>query len=176
MTSRENRSKTLANKQRVDLFNFLKGNAPVGTYNREDFWKQIQEQAALILEKAKEQYEAAMNFDLVEVIDGFCDVDYLQEYQATLLKAAGVMLECSKDTVSLNNAQKYTVVYEFAVQSAEALKEKGEDVYINEAVYEGQVYYIVNRTSDNKVMKLLKHVPPNIASTIPETTMLALGG
>ena len=165
----------MASKERVVKFNTIVGNPPVGLDDKEKFWEQVQAQAKLTLEEAQEQYDWAMKKNLVEVVDGYCDVDYLQTYMSVLLQEVGVNLGCSVDTVCLNNDQKYSLSKDLALQSqAELYTDKGVDTYISEVEYEGDTYYTVRRSSDNKVMKLLKHVPPNIPATIPSGTMKAL--
>lgn len=157
----------MASRERIIKFNEIAGNAPA-VHDKEAFWEQTQKQAKLILEEAQEQYDAALERDLVEMVDGACDVDYLQTYMDIILQDVGVNLGCSKDTVAMNNDQKYTLNEDFATQSAAALREQGVECYVHSTEWRGETYYLVKRDSDNKVLKLINHVPPNIRATIPD--------
>lgn len=164
----------MANRERVIKFNEIAGNAPIGLEDKDQFWEQVISQSKLILEEAQEQYDAALAHDLTEMVDGACDVDYLQTYMDILVQESGVNLGCAKDMVAMNNDQKYTLSEDLAVQSAEAQKAKGVECYVHKTEWRGDTYYLVKRTEDNKVLKLLKHVAPNIRATIPKSTLQIL--
>lgn len=161
---------------KVVKFNTIIGNSPASLEEKEKFWKQATLQAKLILEEAKEQYDACLQRDLVEVVDGACDVRYLQDYMNTLLDNVGVDLEHAFDMVCYNNDQKYTRNYNLALESATSHTiEGGVPSEVEEVEYEGDLYYVVKRKSDGKVMKLLGHQPPDIAAAIPSQTAEVLG-
>lgn len=158
-------------KESVKRFNHIKGTPPISIDgDREAFWKSVQNQAALVLEEAKEQYSAAMNRDIVELVDGAADVAYTQAYMDVMLEEVGVNLSLAKDLVCENNDQKITTYKEFAKRSAIKLLEDAEMVYVDETWYDGMFYYVVKRKLDGKVMKLIGHQSPNIADAIPEET------
>lgn len=163
-------------KESVKRFNHIKGTPPVSVDgDGETFWKSVQNQAALVLEEAKEQYEAAMNRDIVELVDGAADVAYTQAYMDVMLEEVGIDLFLAKELVCDNNDQKITTDEEFAKKSAIKLLENAEMVYVDETWYDRMFYYVVKRKLDGKVMKLIGHQSPNIADAIPEETFDFVG-
>lgn len=161
-------------KERVDTFNFIVGNPPVGTSDKEKFWTQIQLQAQLVLEEAQEMYDAAMAKDFVEVVDGYSDVNYTNTYMETLIDSVKVPTALVNDLVSLNNAQKYTRVKGMAIATLNDYTSKGVEVFVEEVDYQGTTYFTVRRTSDTKVMKLLRHVNPDLLTVIPKDLLSRL--
>lgn len=166
----------MATKSRVLKFNTLAGNAPVGLEDVDKFWKQLEFQATLILEEAKEFLEAVESRDLENAVKEACDVDYVYTYAEVILEHAGVNMGVAKDMVAMNNDQKYTLSEELAEQSAHALEEGGVGTYIDEVEWEGDTIYMVKRYSDGKILKLLEHVDPTVGATIPDSTFKVLGG
>jgi len=165
-------------KESVKRFNFTIGNPPISIDgDKEDFWRSIQQQAALVLEEAKEQYEAAMNRDIVEVVDGAADVAYTQAYMDVMLEEIGVDLNKAKDLVCENNDQKITLDEVFARRSAtkQLLDNPDDQFYVDETWYNGLSYFVVKRKSDGKVMKLIGHQSPDIKEAIPEETFEFVG-
>lgn len=164
-------------KESVKRFNHIKGTPPVPIDgDREAFWESVQNQAALVLEEAKEQYSAAMNRDIVELVDGAADVAYTQAYMDVMLEEIGVNLNKAKYLVCDNNDQKFTVDEVFAKRSAaKILTEDIIPCYVDETWYDGLFYYVVKRKQDGKVMKLIGHQSPNIADAIPEETFDFVG-
>lgn len=157
----------------VDRFNHIVGNYPKGDYEGVDsFWKQVELQAKLILEEAKEQYEAAKNRDIVEVLDGFLDVKYLQEYMDTLLKEVGIQTVDGFLAVCDNNDQKFTTSADLAERSKDhQVNVNGVASSVHIAKYDGEVYYVVKRDEDGKVLKLLHHEAPDLAQYIPHNVL-----
>lgn len=155
--------------RRITKFNKIVGNAPVGMYDEEAFWKQMTLQAKLVLEEAQEMMDACEARDLKEVVDAQSDVWYLNEYAEDLLEFIGVDMVEAHSLVCHNNDQKYTMNAEFAYDSAEAQKnENGVKCVISEVQYDGDTYYVVKRASDGKVMKLINHQAPDLNRVIPE--------
>jgi len=166
----------LPNKSSIIKFNCIKGDSPVGIDgDRERFWQQIEHQAKLVLEEAQEQYDAAVARDIVEVVDGACDVDYLQTYLDVLLEAVGVDLPQARELVADNNNQKYTTNEHLALRSAKKHSDNGVPAYAEEVAYEGEYYFVVKRKEDGKVLKLIGHQSPKIADAIPEKTFKMVG-
>lgn len=159
---------------RITKFNYIVGNEPVGLEDREDFWKQIKLQAKLVLEEAQEMFDAANNEDLVEVIDGQADVWYLNEYVEDLLAEAGVHVKVAHGMVCDNNSSKYTTDLDFALESSIAQASNGVLCSVYQTMYYGEVYYVVKRDSDGKVVKLIGHQSPDIRSCIPNETFNTL--
>lgn len=152
---------------RVTKFNVISGNAPhMGTDY--EYWKQLKHQAERVLEEAKELMAACEDERMQDVLDGFLDVRYTNEYMEDLLIAGDVDTKKAWDAVCLNNDTKYTTSYTYATESKECLEEKGEVCYIESVQYEGELYYTVKRSGDNKVMKLKHHESPDISKYIPE--------
>lgn len=153
---------------RVDLFNNLIGNSPVAPSDKEAWWGQLELQAQLVLEEAEEMYKACKDRDIVEVLDGACDVKYTQSYMETLLKASGIEFNEAFDEVCKNNSSKFTTNLALAEESKELLLKGGVDVYLEELKYDGTTYYSVKRKTDGKVLKLKGHLRPDISNKIPE--------
>jgi phosphoribosyl-ATP pyrophosphohydrolase len=161
---------------RITMFNHIIGNPPEGVDDKALFWAQVKLQAKLVLEEAQEMYDAAQNQDLVEVIDGQADVWYLNEYMQDLLEGAGVDVIGAHDSVCWNNDQKYTRDRALAFESGIKHSFDGVKSYLEEVYCLGEVYYVVKRDSDNKVLKLKGHQPPNIRKSIPDNTFEKLNG
>lgn len=163
-------------KESVKRFNHIKGTPPISVDgDREAFWESVQNQAALVLEEAKEQHEAAMNRDIVKLVDGAADVAYTQTYMDVLLEGVGINLLLAKGLVCDNNDQKITTDEKFARRSAIKHLQKGEMCYVEEAWYDRMFYYVVKRKLDGKVLKLIGHQSPNIADAIPKETFEFVG-
>lgn len=169
-------SEMMATKERVNKFNTLAGNAPAGVDDPKKFWKQLEFQATLILEEAKEFLEAVESRDLENAVKEACDVDYVYTYAEVILEQAGIHMGVAKDMVAMNNDQKYTLSEELAEQSAHSLEKSGVQTYIDEIEYGGETIYMVKRWDDMKILKLLEHVEPSVSATIPDNTLKVLGG
>lgn len=156
--------------RRITKFNAIKGDEPVGFEDRKSFWKQAKAQAGLVLEEAMELYQAALEEDLQEYLDGTTDVWYLNEYVDDLLKAVGINTSEAKQMVCDNNLSKFTQSELFADLSCQALKDSGTDCRVEEVEYEGELYYVIKRIPDNKVLKLRNHISPELGKCIPVGT------
>lgn len=151
---------------RVTRFNHIGGNAPhMGTDY--EYWKQLKDQAARILEEAKELYAACEDERMQDVLDGFLDVRYTNEYMEDLLIAGDVDTKKGWEAVCNNNDQKFTQSYSYASESKETLENKGVECYIDQTQYEGQIYYVVRRNEDNKILKLKHHESPDLSVFVP---------
>lgn len=154
-------------KSSVKAFNVIAGNGVVQGELWE-VWKQLKQQAALVKEEGVEADDAAQAEDIVELIDAYCDVWYVNTYLGQLLEAYGVDVKGAIEAVCSNNSQKYTTSYTYAKESQEALEERGTECYIETTVYEGETYYTVRRNEDNKVMKLKHHERPDLSVFVPQ--------
>ena len=151
----------------ITKFNRIVGNAPhMGTDL--EYINQIKQQARLVYEEACELMEAIEAEDFVEVLDAFCDIRYTNEYLDDILTAGGFNVKGAWKAVCENNSQKYTTSYSYALASKEALEEKGTECYIEDVVFEGETYYTVRRSEDQKVMKLKFHERPDISQFVPD--------
>lgn len=152
---------------KVTRFNVICGNSPSMGSDFE-YWKQVKEQAARILEEAQELYDSAQAEDMLSVLDGFCDVRYTNEYMEDLLVAGEVETKKAWEAVCNNNDQKFTTSYTYALQSKEALEEKDVECYIDQTQYEGEIYYVCRRVGDNKILKLKNHEAPDLSVFVPK--------
>lgn len=153
-------------KRDVTKFNHLTGNNPsMGT--EAEYWTQLKHQISRVYEEAKEMYEAAQEEDLNGVVDGWADVMYTNEYVEDLLQAYGVNTKGVWQSVCDNNNTKFTQSYTYAAESKEALEEQGVDCYVEEVVFEGELWYCVKDTAENKVRKLKHHVSPSLEEFLP---------
>lgn len=152
---------------RVTRFNIISGNgAHMGTDY--EYWQQLKNQAARILEEAQELYAACEDERMQDVLDGFLDVRYTNEYMEDLLIAGDVDTKKGWEAVCNNNDQKFTQSYSYASESKEALENKGVECCIDQTQYEGQIYYVVRRNEDNKILKLRHHESPDLSVYVPE--------
>lgn len=152
---------------KVTRFNVICGNAPhLGTDF--EYWRQIKQQAARILEEAQELMAAAEDERMQDVLDGFCDVRYTNEYMEDLLVAGEVETKKAWESVCNNNDQKFTTSYTYALESKESLEEKGTECYIDQTQYEGEIYYVCRRNEDNKILKLKHHESPDLSVFVPK--------
>lgn len=152
---------------RVTKFNVICGNSPaMGT--EYEYWRQIKEQAARILEEAIELNKAAQEEDMQQVLDGFLDVRYTNEYMDDLLVAGDVDTKKAWDAVCNNNDQKFTTSYTYATQSKEKLEGDGVECYIDTTQYDGEIYYVCRRVGDNKILKLKNHESPDLIKFLPK--------
>jgi len=85
-------------KKDVTRFNIICGNAPSMGSDFE-YWRQIRNQAERIYEEAKELLEAAKSEDMTQVLDGWADVMYTNEYMDDLLKAGEVNTKAAWEAV-----------------------------------------------------------------------------
>jgi hypothetical protein len=78
--------------------------------------------------------------------------------------------------VCWNNDQKYTRDRALAFESAVKHDWDGVKSYFEEVNCLGEVYYVVKRDSDNKVLKLSGHQPPDIRKSIQDDAFEKLNG
>ena len=156
--------------ERVTKFNYVAGKDPLGykTDDKEAIWKQLEDQVERVYEEAKEMLDAVQERDIVEVLDGYLDVKFTNEYVENLLKAIGVDTTGSWHTVLSNNESKSTTSFEYAEASFVEYLKQGVHVNLDAVDYEGTRYYVLKRVGDNKVMKLKDHVPPDLAKFVPD--------
>ena len=152
---------------RVTRFNVICGN-PVNMGTDLEYWRQVKEQTARILEEAIEMNTAAQEEYYQGVIDGWGDVKYTNEYMDDILKGAGVDTKKVFDMIASNNDQKFTTSYTYACDSKEALEHQDVDCYLDSTTYEGTLYYVVRRVHDNKILKLKHHESPDLSIFVPK--------
>lgn len=150
----------------ITKFNYIVGNAPEETL--EGVLRQIAQQCTYLIEEVLETKEAAYNGDIVECLDGVNDVRYVAGYLETLLESLGVKVGKGFAEVCNNNMLKTTTSRELAEKWVKEKQESGIDVYISEVEYEGEMYYTVRRTSDNKVTKFTDFPSVDLKPFIPK--------
>lgn len=134
----------------VVLFNTLAGRE-LSTEVDEKFWSDIENQIGLVLEETTEMYNAVKDRNLVEVLDGYCDVFVTNTYVGEMLQAAGIDAEGGLHAVCQNNLSKIPKDIFHAAESAEMYGEGY--VYVDRAVVNGEEYFPVKRREDNKLLK-----------------------
>lgn len=148
-------------KAEVKKFNYGIGSAP-SMGNGYEAWKQLKLQAKLILEEANELVTACEEEDMVEALDAYCDVQYLNTWLEHLLYSFGCDTKKALDAVCENNTSKITTSYTYALMSKEVLEDNDVPCYIDQTVYEGETLYCVKRSEDGKVLKLADHKRPTL--------------
>lgn len=155
-------------KKEVLKFNYGINNQP-SMGDHYEVWKQLKLQAKLILEEAQELVEATEQEDMVETLDAYCDVQYLNTWLEHQLYAFGCNTDKAFGEVCQNNSSKITTSYTYAQTSKEYLEKfQGGEYYIDSTVYEGETLYCVKRSEDGKVMKLKSHSRPNLEQYVLE--------
>lgn len=136
---------------RVERFNAITGKAP--SKDLKELYKQIENQCTYLLEEVKETLKAAQESDVVEVLDGVCDVKYVASQLQTLVESIGVDFEGAFSEVCDNNDKKVATSYIEACGWESYHMKLGKDVYISQVKYEGEDYFTVCDSKTNKTLK-----------------------
>lgn len=113
---------------------------------------------SLIEEELKELKEAIQEGDLVEVVDAFCDIQYVLS-GAILEFGVGEKFKELFEEVQRSNMSKACATREEAEQTQQKyLEEKGTESYVKEVNGE----FLVYRKSDSKVLKSVNYSPANL--------------
>ena len=159
---------------RILKFNVIGGKAPVTQQGSADeFWKSLENQARRVKEEAEELLEAAKNRNFQEVVDGWVDVWFTNEFVEDQLSAIGVNTNRIKTIVCENNLSKFTTNKNYAEDCARLME---EEVEVREVVYEGVPHYALIRLKDSKVMKPLDYRGPKLSDAIPIGVWEFIGG
>lgn len=134
----------------VVLFNTLAGRT-LSTEVDEKFWKDVENQAERVLEEAKELYAAVKARDLVETLDGYCDVFVTNTFVGEMLSASGVDIDGALHAVCQNNLSKIPKDIFRAAESAEMYGESY--AVVDRVVVNGEEYFPVKRREDDKLLK-----------------------
>lgn len=149
-------------KAEVKKFNYGINNQP-SMGNEYEVWRQLKLQAKLLLEEVEELVEATEQEDMLETLDAYCDIEYLNTWLEHLLYSFGCETKQAFTEVCRNNSSKITNSITYAQTSKEYLESREEgEFYIDQTTYEGELLYCVKRASDGKVMKLKSHVRPEL--------------
>lgn len=149
--------------ERVTRFNYIAGNAPAST--KEDVLKQIAMQCVFLLEEVKETQEAALNNDILEVVDGIADVNFVAAYLQTLIESLGVDRRGAFNAVCDNNDEKWTTSFELAEKW---LSQQTIPCYIQTTIYNNQTYYTVRKKDGDKVVKYQNFPKVDLTPFIPK--------
>ena len=111
-----------------------------------------------IKEETQELEEAIKNKDIVEVLDGICDLLYVAIGNATMVFGLKDRLLAAFEEVQASNMSKTCENYEIANQTIQARIPEHGPCYTKQV---GEVW-IVYRKSDDKVMKSINYFRPNL--------------
>ena len=136
---------------RVTRFNYIMGNAPSVFPNV--LYEQIANQCKFLLEEVQETLDAASRGDIVEVVDGVADCEFVFDYIKTMVQSLGVQQDKAFEAVCDNNDLKYTECYEQALQWKKQKEAQGIECYVSSVVYEGVDYFMIRRKEDGKGLK-----------------------
>lgn len=117
---------------------------------------------SLIEEELKELKDAIKDGDLVEVVDAFCDIQYVLS-GAILEFGIGDKFKELFEEVQRSNMSKACTTREEAERTQQKyLDEKGTESYVKEVNGE----FLVYRKSDGKVLKSINYSPADLKSII----------
>jgi len=111
-----------------------------------------------IKEETQELEEAIENRDIVEVLDGICDLLYVAIGNATMVFGLKDKLTDAFEEVQASNMSKTCETYEIANQTIQARIPEHGPCYTKQV---GDVW-VVYRKSDDKVMKSVNYFRPNL--------------
>ena len=111
-----------------------------------------------IKEETQELEEAIGNRDIVEVLDGICDLLYVAIGNATMVFGLKDKLMAAFEEVQASNMSKTCETYEIANQTIQARIPEHGPCYTKQV---GDVW-VVYRKSDDKVMKSVNYFRPNL--------------
>lgn len=111
-----------------------------------------------IKEETQELEEAIKNRDIVEVLDGICDLLYVAIGNATMVFGLKDKLMAAFEEVQASNMSKTCETYEIANQTIQARIPEHGPCYTKQV---GDVW-VVYRKSDDKVMKSVNYFRPNL--------------
>mgnify|MGYP003595148931 CR=1 FL=1 len=151
----------------VTKFNVLAGGAPSMGCDYE-YVQQIKNQAKRVYEEVLELMQACEEESFTGILDAFCDIRYTNEYLEDLLKAGDVQTEKAWLAVCENNLSKFTTSYTYAADSKEYYEEKGVECYIESTAYDGETYFCIKRSEDNKVLKPHLYESVDLGGFVPK--------
>lgn len=151
---------------RVTRFNHIMGNSPSPLPHI--LYQQIANQCKFLLEEVKETLEAAERGDIVEVVDGVADCEFVFDYIKTMVQSVGVKQDGAFEAVCDNNDLKYTECYEEAVRWKKQKESAGVVCYISSVVYEGIDYFMIRRKEDGKGLKFDNFPKVDLKPFIPK--------
>lgn len=121
-----------------------------------EYWKTLENQVDRIQEELDETKEAIANRDLVELLDGGCDLDVTV---AGLNFLTDLPYEEAISRVLANNEAKLTTDFDEADDAVRHYEGLAHPIpcYVVTVTVDDETYYSVHREFDDKIMKLLDH-------------------
>ncbi len=116
----------------------------------------------LLEEELKELKEAIIQNDLVEVIDAFCDIQYVLS-GAILEFGLGTKFKEMFDEVHSSNMSKTCSTEEEAILTQKHYQQKDGT---QSRIEKKKDFYLVYRTNDGKVLKSINYRPANLKDRI----------
>ena len=145
--------------EKIFLMNTLIGHKPIKP-NTEEFWTQIRNQCERVTEEVDELFNAILDEDTEQVLDGISDamVTVIGLYQK--LAQCGYPVEEGLDRVCDNNLTKFHTDAEAANKTVQFYKDAGVETFVRFIKLDnGSEYYGVIRKADNKLMKPVDFQP-----------------
>ncbi len=120
---------------------------------------------SLLKEELGELITAISENDLTEVADAFADLQFV---------LCGAILEfgmASKfdklfEEVTNSNMSKSCKTIEVAEQTVQKYAESGVETYIQTVKYKGEKFFIIKRNEDDKILKSIEMVQPDLAKIL----------
>lgn len=127
----------------------------------------VQLRLSLINEEFKELQEAVKNNDLISVCDAFCDLQYVLSGAIIEFGLASKMKRLFNE-VHDSNMTKFCKTREEADLTIENYKKQGIDTYSKLVILDENKYFIIYRSSDDKVLKSINYLEPNFINILNE--------
>ncbi len=118
----------------------------------------------LIEEEFNELKQAYEDGNYAEMADACIDLPWVIYGQLISMQ---VDIDRAQDEVTKSNFSKFVRIKASAVGAQELYAQKGIETYVDEVEYEGEKYYIVRRSLDNKILKPASYSPPDWKWLIP---------
>lgn len=112
----------------------------------------------LIEEEFNELKKAHEDNNYAEMVDACIDLLWV-----TIGELVSMQVDISRaeEEVTRSNFSKYVRIKASALGAQELYKSKGIETYIDEVEHDGEKYYIVRRSADNKILKPASYSPPD---------------
>lgn len=155
-------------KQKPDYADFAKEvvafNDIAGNFEKTSY-RDLKNQAELIMEEAKETLEAFEDKDATEVLDGAIDVLYVTVGLLERLDRLGFKVAEAMDRTVLNNLNKFPMTEAVCLETVDYYSSKGIDSTLK---YLPNYNLFVVKNLEGKVLKPLNFVRNNLKSCVPE--------
>jgi predicted HAD superfamily Cof-like phosphohydrolase len=145
-------------QESADMFNDISGSSTACTK------KDIGNQIALMQEEVQETYDAYLNGDMVETLDGCIDTLYVTLGLLQKLNNLGIDTEGAMQQVAYDNIQKFPTSEMVAEETVKMYSEKGIEVISKYDVLH-DVHVI--KDMNDKVKKPLGFIPTNLSQYVP---------